>query len=251
MLTAETLAIVAFAFLVAGFVKGVVGLGLPVISIAILATTIGLKNAVPLFLIPALATNAWQSLAGNHFRALLIRLWPLFAGAVIGIWIGVRILAYADAQWLSLVLGSLLVAYTLTGLTGARLPKPGHREAWLTPVMGTAGGVLFGMTGNFLLPGVLYVQSLGLSRDAFVQALGMTFMVISVTLVLALSRYSLMSKETAFVSALALVPTMIGVFVGQRVRKKLSEVQFRLIVLIAVGLAGVYMIVRAVISGMH
>jgi uncharacterized protein len=249
MLTAENLAIIAVAFLIAGFVKGVVGLGLPVISIAILATTIGLKNAVPLFLIPAMATNFWQGLVGDHFRALLIRLWPLFLGAAVGIWFGVRILAQAEAQWLSVVLGVLLVSYTIVGLTRAELPRPGRWEPWLTPVMGTAGGILFGMTGNFLLPGVLYIQSLGLSRDAFVQALGMVFMVISVTLVVALARYSLMSQETVLVSALALAPTMIGVLVGQHVRKKLSEAQFRLIVLVAIGLAGVYMIVRALMSG--
>jgi uncharacterized membrane protein YfcA len=68
MFSIEVLAVIAAAFLVAGFVKGVVGLGLPVISIAILAATIGLKSAVALFLIPAMATNLSKSLSGSPPR---------------------------------------------------------------------------------------------------------------------------------------------------------------------------------------
>lgn len=248
MFSIEVLAVIAAAFLVAGFVKGVVGLGLPVISIAILAATIGLKSAVALFLIPAMATNLWQAFSGGNFVVLLKRLWPLLIMAMIGIWFGVKVLVVADSNVLSIALGTILVIYTVIGLTRAEMPKPGRLEPWLTPVMGATGGVLFGMTGNFMVPGVLYIQSLGLGRDMFVQALGLTFLVISTTLAIALQRHALMPLETVMLSAFALLPTAVGVFTGQRLRKRLSEAQFRRIVFVAMGMAGIYMIVRSMIA---
>ncbi len=56
----ETLAIVAAAFVLAGFVKGVIGMGLPTVSLALLAIALGLKEAMALMLIPSFVTNVWQ-----------------------------------------------------------------------------------------------------------------------------------------------------------------------------------------------
>jgi len=245
MFEPDTIAIVAIAFLIAGIVKGTIGLGLPIISIAILAATVGLKSAVALFLVPAMATNCWQAFTGGHFTELLRRLWPMFATAIVGIWVGVQILASADARVLSIALGIVLVVYATIALLRAKMPSPGTWEPWMTPVVGVAGGVMFGVMGNFLVPGVLYIQALGLPRDMFVQALGMTFLIISTTLALLLSRYSLMPTETLAMSAAALVPTAVGMYIGQRLRSSLSEAQFAKAVLVAIGLAGVFMIVRA------
>ena len=248
MPTPEVLAAIAAAFVLAGLVKGTVGLGLPIISIALLAAVVGLKTAVALFLVPAMITNLWQAFTGGHFMALLRRLWPLLITAAVGIWFGVKILVAADARLLMGFLGVVLIVYAGLGLTRAEMPRPGRWEPWLTPIMGITGGVMFGMLGNFMVPGVLYIQSLGLSREMFVQALGITFLAISSILAITLQRHALMPPETFLLSAAAVVPTMIGVFAGQRLRKSLSEVQFRKVVFIAIGVTGVYMIARAVLG---
>ncbi len=244
MFAPDVLAAVAAAFLLAGFVKGVIGLGLPIISIAVLAAILGLKTAIGLFLIPALGTNIWQAVSGGNFKPLVVRLWPMLLAAVIGIWFGVKILALAPDAWMIIGMGGVLVVYGLIGLTRAQMPTPGRWEVVLSPIIGGVGGVMFGMLGNFMVPGVLYIQALGLKRDMFVQALGITFWVISLTLLFSLSQNALMSYEMLLVSTGALVPTGIGVFVGQRYRKSLSEVQFRKLVFVAVGVIGVYMMVR-------
>ena len=49
----------------------------------------------------------------------------------------------------------------------------------MSPLMGGAGGLMFGMTGIMIVPGILYLQTLGLKRDTFVQALGLTFVTIT------------------------------------------------------------------------
>ncbi|MEC7656167.1 MAG: sulfite exporter TauE/SafE family protein, partial [Pseudomonadota bacterium] len=47
----ESVAIVAAVLLLAGFVKGVVGLGLPTVSLGLLTAVFGLKAAIALMLV--------------------------------------------------------------------------------------------------------------------------------------------------------------------------------------------------------
>ena len=49
----------------AGCVKGVIGLGLPLTSIAILGTVMDLRQAIPYIVVPILVTNAFQAMQGS------------------------------------------------------------------------------------------------------------------------------------------------------------------------------------------
>ena len=64
----EIFGIATVAFMIAGFVKGVVGFGFPIIALIILTLSIGLLDALALVVIPTLITNLWQAFSGN-FRA--------------------------------------------------------------------------------------------------------------------------------------------------------------------------------------
>ena len=102
MWSAETVAVVALTFFIGGFVKGVVGLGLPTISLAALTATLGLHPAMALVLAPSLATNLLQATRGGHGKAVVRRLWPYLLAAALGIWLGVRILVVTDRRVLIL-----------------------------------------------------------------------------------------------------------------------------------------------------
>ena len=69
------LIMVSVVFCLAGFVKGMVGLGLPTVSLGLLSIIVDLPTAMALLVIPSLATNVWQALAGGQIGALWRRLW--------------------------------------------------------------------------------------------------------------------------------------------------------------------------------
>ena len=241
----ETLLLVGAAFLFAGLVKGTLGLGLPVVVIAILAPLLGLQTAIGLILLPSIAMNIWQALAGGGLIELSRRLWPMMLLSIAGIWVGVQILAGSNASLLLTVLALVLIAYSLMSLARPQIQPPGRYEVILTPVAGFFSGLMFGMVGNFMVPGVLYLQSLGLQRDRLVQALGMSFVVISVTLLISMSRFNLVDPATLATSAAAMVPGLIGMALGRQMRRFLNEDQFRIIFFIGLILAGVYMLAKA------
>src|SRR5690348_15155792 len=74
------LILIAAVFLVAGFVKGVVGLGLPTVSMGLLAVNMAPSRAIAIVIVPAIVTNIWQTFVGPYLRDILRRLWPLMIG---------------------------------------------------------------------------------------------------------------------------------------------------------------------------
>ena len=246
MWTPETLAIVAAAFLLAGMVKGVVGMGLPTVALPVLTIALGLKEAIALIVVPALITNVWQGLVGGAFVVLLKRLWTLLAPVCIGAWFGVGILAGADATLFSGLLGLLLCTYAAVSLATPQIPAPGRREWWLSPTVGGITGIVTGLTGTFVVPGVLYLQALGLSRDLLVQAMGISFTVATLALALGLRSHGLLPAELGLLSAAGVVPALLGMLAGQQLRRRLSEARFRTIFFSALLLMGCYLAIRAI-----
>ncbi len=244
MLSYEVLLLVALAFLLGGVVKGVIGLGFPVVVLAMLATTIGLKEAMALLVIPGIATNIWQALAGGAFKELVKRLWSLLIATVIGIWLGVYVLSMVDPTKLIIVLGVLLFLYSVFSLTRPQIPPPGRHEYWLSPLMGGLGGFVCGLTGSYMVPGAIYVQALGLSRDMFIQAIGIVFVVLAIALGASFWQHGFIGLQTGSLSVMAMVPLVSGMFLGQRIRYRLSEEVFRKIFFTALMIAGIYMVGR-------
>ncbi|MFZ0847366.1 MAG: sulfite exporter TauE/SafE family protein, partial [Pseudolabrys sp.] len=65
----------AGAYLLAGFTKGVIGLGLPTVAIGLLGLMMTPAQAAAILVLPSLVTNIWQFTAGGGLLALVRRLW--------------------------------------------------------------------------------------------------------------------------------------------------------------------------------
>ena len=239
------LAIIAAVFLIAGAVKGVVGLGLPTVAIGLLTALIGLSEGMVLMVIPSLVTNLWQALAGGALVTIVRRVWGLLLTIFIGAWIGVNIFGRSDTLLLTAFLGILLCAYAVFGLTSPKLPQPGRHEGWLSPVLGIINGIVTGLTGTFFIPGLPYLQTLGFPRDALVQAMGILFLVSTAALAVALAGHGRVDANIGSVSAFATLPALLGMGLGARLRQRLSEQRFRQALFIALLLLGLYIALRA------
>jgi uncharacterized membrane protein YfcA len=245
MWTPETLLLVAGVFLFAGFVKGLVGLGLPTVSVALLAATLGLKEAIALMLAPSFATNLLLAVGGGAFGAIMRRLWPMLAALCIGAWLGAGLLARADAALLTILLGVILAVYASLGIAAPRMPRVGRREPWLSAPVGAVNGVITGLTGTYVVPGMLYLEALDFPREELVQAMGVLFGVATAALAVALAGHRLLPAELGFASLAALVPALIGMAAGQHLRRRTSERRFRQLLFGALLLLGIYLVVRS------
>ena len=242
------LPVVYAVFFLAGCIKGAIGMGLPLVVVGVLTAIIGLPYAMALLLIPAFLTNVWQGLAGAHTGPLLRRFWTFFLPTMLFTLPGTMALARINVSYLTGLLGFMLIAFSLLNLTRPHLHVPRPWEPRLNPLMGVISGVLAGMTGAFTVPGVAYLQSTGLKRDELIQAMGILFTLSTVGLSVSLGSQNLLTAHLAYVSLSAVIPTIAGVYLGTRIRKRTSEQSFRLVFLIALTLLGIYIVTRSVLA---
>ncbi len=210
-----TMLLVMATFLLAGTVKGVIGLGLPTVSLAILTVVIDLPTAMVLLLVPSFVTNLWQACLGGNAALLCRRLWPFLLPAGFSVWIGALALSRVDLALLSALLGALLMVYAAASLAGLRLALTARQQSWAGPLAGLVNGLLTGMTGSFVVPGVIYLNALGLARAQLIQAMGMLFTLSTLALALSLGSHALLDGTQLTTSSLALLPAIIGMISGQ------------------------------------
>ena len=246
MWSPEVILVISMVFLLAGFVKGVVGLGLPTVSLGLLTAVFGLKMAIALILVPSFVTNLVQAVMGGAFKQIMERIWILLLMACIAIWFSSSFLVVADTAILSAVLGLSLCIYSGFSLTCSKIPPPVDKEYWLSPLVGAINGGLTGVTGSFVFPGVLYLQALGFPRDTFIQAMGVLFTVSTVALAGSMFGRGILSVNLGMLSCVGLIPSFAGMYLGVRVRQRLSEQRFRQIFFISIGFLGTYIILRSV-----
>ena len=109
MTSLTPLAFIAAIFLLAGFVKGVIGMGLPTVAVGLLGLTMPPSQAAAVLILPSLVTNVWQAFAGGHFRDVARRLWPMLVGICIGTWFGAMAVPDAKGGEATIWLGVALV----------------------------------------------------------------------------------------------------------------------------------------------
>lgn len=245
MFDAATVLVIAGTFLMAGTVKGVIGLGLPTISLALLTVAFDLPSAMALLLVPSFVTNLWQAIIGGKGAEILRRLWPFLLMATTAVWLGALALTRVDLSLLSALLGALLVAYSAAELAGLRFTITSRQEVWLGPLLGSVNGILTGMTGSYVVPGVVFLQAIGLSKDMLIQAMGMLFTASTLALALALQGNDFLTIELGQASAAALLPAILGMALGRRIRRRLPEHLFRRVFFLSLLALGAYIVVGA------
>ena len=249
MPSAETLPVVVatLAFLLAGFVKGVIGLGLPTVSMGLLTLVMAPAKAASLLIVPSFVTNVWQLAAGPSFRRLARRLWPMLAGVVVGTLAGTGMLTGSHAGQAAVALGLLLTLYALLGLTSVRFSVAPAAEWWLGPLIGALTGLATAATGVFAIPAVPYLGALNLDKEDMIQALGLSFTASTIALAAALAAGGAFALGDVGLSTVALAPAVLGMAAGGAMRGRFSERTFRRIFFGGLLALGAHLASRALI----
>lgn len=133
--------------------------------------------------------------------------------------------------------------YALSGLFLPSFKVAPHTERWLGPLCGGITGIITSATGVFVIPAVPYLQALGLSRDQLVQALGLSFTVSTLALAAGLAWRGTLGGGELNASLLALVPALLGMWLGQVVRQRISALLFKRVFFIGMALLGGHLLI--------
>jgi uncharacterized membrane protein YfcA len=235
------LTFIAAVFLLAGFVKGVVGLGLPTVSMGLLAVTMPPSQALTIVIVPAVITNIWQTFVGGYLRDIFRRLWPMLLCTALGIWLNRGSLIGPYAHYLPIALGTLLVIYAVMGLSKLAFSVSPRNETWIGALVGLITGMISAATGVQVIPSMPYLQAIGMEKDELVQALGVFFTVATLALSVNLTASGLLRGSTALPGGVAMACSFAGMFTGQALRSRMPAEAFRRAFLIAMIFLGVYL----------
>ncbi|HEX8603204.1 MAG TPA: sulfite exporter TauE/SafE family protein [Pseudoduganella sp.] len=229
---------ICMVFVLAGMVKGVTGMGLPTVAMALLGLVMPPLQAAAILVVPSLLTNVWQMLARQGLYPIWLRLRPMLLGVCAGTLLGGTLFGRGEGK---AILGVALVLYALLGLSSWHWKVRAAQEWWLGPVVGVATGILTALTGVFVLPAVPYLQALRLEKEELVQAMGLAFTVSTLALAVLLAGQGAWQPADAGMSFVAQLPALAGLALGTRLRGRLEPRMFRRCFFLTLLLLGVHM----------
>ncbi len=228
----------------AGLVKGATGIGYSTTALPIVALAIGLEHAMPLVLLPSITSNLSVMVSAGEFSPMLFRFRALYLALFPGLLSGLFLLATLDVNHAGRVLGVVILAYAIYALSRPALKLGNHRERMFNVPVGYLNGLINGLTGSQLMPIVPYSLSLGLSPDGTVQLTNIAFTISSLVMLGGLYRIGFLDGAVLLLSAAGVLPGLLGVAVGTRLRKKIKAETFRKAVLLLLCVMAVLLIVN-------
>jgi hypothetical protein len=236
------IALVAASLLVAGLLKGVIGVGMPVVAFPLLSMLVDVQTAVMLLSVPLVVSNIPQALEGGHATQTLRSLAPVLVGMMPGVWIGVAVLLNVDPAVAKTIAGVVVVFVAALTLLAPEM----HIEQRLVVPVGLGVGFCGGLLGGIAaLSGPLvfiFLLAKGLRGRAFTKEASTFLVVSSALLALALTSSHRFDWHDVLISTLATAPVVAGTLVGQKIRDAVPANAFKKLVVLVVLLSGAQLV---------
>ncbi len=246
---ATVIAVITFAMVIGGTVKGITGIGLPIVAMAFILNFVDPKVTLAILVLPILITNLWQAARSGNFMQPLKRFWPMIVAFLFFLFVGAQLAVALDTNVLFGVLGVCVTAFSATSLFRPRAhPLTPATQKWAGPLAGTLGGVLGGLSTIWGPPMMMYLVMLKLDKDTWVRSVGLIWFAGAIPLTIAYWHNGLLNADTAPLSAYACVPGMVGIRIGELVRDRIPQETFRKVLLAALFIIGLNLIRRALFS---
>jgi uncharacterized membrane protein YfcA len=170
------------------------------------------------------------------------RLAPLLAGAALGVPIGVFTVSYINEHAVKIGVGIVLILFSLHALIGLAV-KPIKSDAVAGDVTaGFLNGILGGATGLAGIVAIIWCQLRGWTKDqqrAVFQPVGVATFIMSA---IWLGGRGAISSDVIWLAVFALPVLLAGTWIGMKLYGRLSETQFRKVILALLLISGVALI---------
>ena len=243
------LPVLALTYIASGIVKGVTGFGMPFIAVpgAALALGIPITQAMAWVMISAFTTNSVQLIQNVRYWRIIREIWPLLLTMAAFMTASVQLLSVLRSEWLSIFLGVVIVVTISAQMLKKWDVQPDQRRrAYI--LSGAISGFSGGLTSFYGFPALQVMLASGMKKEEFIFSAGLLLFMGTTILTLGLSTQGLMTKQDGVMSLLLLFPAIIGLLIGQRVRRVLSPAGFSRVVMGVLLATGLSMLIRGVMG---
>ncbi len=242
----HTLLLAALGIFAGGAVKGLAALGLPLVAIPLVTLVVGLKQAVALLAVPMIVSNFVQSFQGGNFRASVAEFRVLGLVVFVFAIVGTQLLVRLPQRALELAMGLALIALPLFLHVRPDIVVSRAQRRWADPAVGALAGLLGGIAAYYGPPLMIYVLGMRLPKDRFVSGISLLYWIAGLGLFIGVYSSGIGDFALFGASVLMLVPTGVGMWLGQRIQLRLSEAAFgRLILCVYLATGATFLVAAA------
>lgn len=215
--------------LFAGFVKGAIGFAMPMIMISAFSSFLPPETALAGLILPTVVANLGQAFRQGVAPALatIRRYWRTISATIIFIVISAQFVRVIPQDLFLFALGAPITLFAAAQLMGASLAlKLQHRNRaeW---VLGVIAGLYGGISGVWGPPLLVFLLSIGADKVETVRVQGVVFLIGAVVLTTAHLQSGVLNAETVPFSLALVLPSLIGMALGQWVQDRLDQLRFR------------------------
>ena len=250
LLTPFYLAAACAIAVLGGFVKGTVGFALPMILISGLGSFMQPEIALAALIVPAVVSNVWQAFRNGLDAAVeSARVhWRYLVVLAVCLALSAQLVTVLSPQVMFLSLGIPVTVFAFLQLVGFRPSIPPRRRRATEVGVGVVAGGIGGISGVWGPPTVLYLTALNTPKDEQMRVQGVVYGFGAILLGLAHLKSGVFNTSTAPLSALLLLPSLLGLAIGFALQDRIDQARFRKLTLLVLVVAGLNLIRRGVLS---
>lgn len=237
-------AFILAAYIIAGSIKGLTGIGFSTSCLPIMALRLDMKVAIPLVIVPSVVSNIAVMVQAGGFREAIKRFWPMYLGSIPGLVIGLLMLVAINVNISKAILGVVLIVYTIWALNSPTTSISTEWEKRLKTLVGFCTGFINGLTGSQMMPSMPYLLSINLSKNNFVQAINISFTLSSIIMLIGMNRLGYVDLKLFLLAAAGLIPVLSTVYFSGRLQKHLSGAAYRKLVLTFLMVMGIILLLK-------
>ncbi len=238
--------VVLAVFLLGGIVKGILGFGLPLITIGLLPFFIPVELAIVISAVVQPFTNVGQLITSGNPRQAVACTWPVILTLGPGVALGAWYLSGVSADGLLLIAGCAVVAFSLTNLTGFTISISPRRSMVAGLATGFVAGVIGALTAINGMIFIMYLVGLGVERRVFRSSIALLFIVSALFIASGYWAVGFLDMGRAMLALACVVPSFIGMWIGNAIGERMPNEGFRKAVLIALLIIGAGFVVRGI-----
>jgi uncharacterized membrane protein YfcA len=242
----QTALAIAAIFIFAGIVKGTVGIGMPTVSVGLMSQFVPPHMAIAIVVFPLLFSNIWQIIRSKVSLKTVLDYWLLIALLAVSLWVTTFFTVQMPAEFLLGVIGTAIVIFAASSLAKSPPKLPNGSNPVAQAVTGISAGILGGLTSIWSPPIVTFLIAKRVENDEFVRAAGLFVFVGAIPLTIGYWQTGLLNGNTAPLSAMMILPTLIGFSLGEIIRRRLQPERFRTVLLWIFLLMGINLLRRAI-----
>jgi len=235
---------IVFTFILAGSIKGCLGIGLPAAAMSLMTILIDPIEAIAILTIPIIFTNVAQYFRSQKRLETAIELKYFAIFLVVTVFVTSFFIKSYPTNLLTTSIGIAMVLFSLNTLIGFKINL--NASIFWQFIFGVISGILGGLSSIWAPPVAMYLIARDFPKERFIGSTGFLFFVGSIPLTAGLFLAGVLSMDIFFKSLIALVASLIGFRIGEMVRSYVSEKIFRKAVLVFFLVMGLRLIIISI-----